>query len=209
MAMLTMTQLVKSFGTRLLHYPDIVADRGDLILICGDSGTGKTTLCEMIAGFIPVDKGEINICGVSSKGSGNLRFPKRQNVFQYIHYISQFPEHSLIGPTCQDDLELWLDTYRDKINELLTHYKLSHLADIPVWKLSFGQKKALSFCALHLVKRAIWILDEPFAGLDDDRHRLLMRAIREFLVSGGIVLVTSHTTAHYEEIINRKVLYLC
>jgi heme exporter protein A len=179
--------LIKTFLDKEIRYPDIVAKQGDFILLCGASGTGKTTLCEMIAGFLPRETGSIMINGIDTR---------MLNVFDSIHYLSQFPEHNLIGPTCKDDLESWQtanETQKPQnIEHLLSEYDLLDHIDTPVWKLSFGQKKALSFCALRLIKRDIWLLDEPFAGLDVDKKKTFFRQINDFLDSGGIVIITSH-----------------
>jgi heme exporter protein A len=87
---------------------------------------------------------------------------------------------------------------RELMGGALAEFNLQELAETPVWKLSFGQKKALSFCVLSLVKRDIWILDEPFAGLDNDLTDKVKKLFCEFNDGGGIIIATSHTVKGFD-----------
>ena len=201
--MIEIRGLIKAFENVVLKYPDIIAYEGDFVLLCGDSGTGKSTLCEMIAKFLVQDAGEIRM-----ECSGS------RNVFENIHYLSQCPDHNLIGPTCYEEIELWLENnsfrfsvdsfqevggYGDFIKNRLSEFLLNDYIDMPVWKLSFGKKKALAFCCISTIKRAIWVLDEPFAGLDRDMIVVVKKILHEFLEKGGIVIATSHSNEGYED----------
>ena len=197
--------LTKSFSNLTLRYPDIQVDKGGFVHICGASGSGKSTLCEMIAKFTRIDSGSISINGKEIQN---------QNVFESIHYVSQFPEHNLIGPTCYDEIELWLqsqpqsDTKPDKtprpegnlekndtkdfIYTKLKEFFLKDMQEKPIWKLSFGQKKALAFCALSIIKREIWVLDEPWAGCDNSLSEKIEELMSEHLNNQGMIIATSH-----------------
>jgi heme exporter protein A len=207
--MIKITGLSKTFPEKVIKYPDIFADKGDFVLVCGESGTGKTTLCEMIAGFVKHDTGSIVINGREVR-----------NVFEYIHYVSQLPEHNLIGSTCAEDLELWkvsnhsvgADIHVNPANQIFegrhTGLPLQDIADTPVWKISFGQKKALAFCALTMVKREIWVIDEPLAGLDKERVEEVKGMFQGFINEGGIIIATSHTEAGFEGFKKKSVFHL-
>ena len=212
-SMIRITNLTKRFDNVVLKYPDIIAQKGDFLLICGDSGSGKSTLCEMIAEFITPDAGAIEMdigsSGLKSplppfkKGGVDGWFKKGgvtqgDNVFKHIHYISQFPDHNLIGPTCFEELELWLDSANKGndsvfIKNKLCEFLLDDYIDMPVWRLSFGKKKALAFCCISAIKRDIWVLDEPFAGLDSDMIVVVKNLCKAFIEGGGIIIATSHT----------------
>ena len=176
-ASLQIANLTKIYNNLNISFPDISANSGDLIYLIANTGSGKTTFCEIIAKFIKYDTGEIFI---NNNNIDNI------NVFEYIHYISQFPEHNLIGPTWKDDLLLWGIENND----------YEDLHDCPIWKLSFGQKKALAFTALIHNPRNIWVLDEPYAGLDYDLANKLDNIIKNFLKNGGIVIVTANSVGN-------------
>ena len=192
--MIETINLQKIYDNAVLKYPDFIANKGDFILICGDSGTGKSTLCEMIAKFILPNSGEILLNKVNIN---------KLNVFESIYYLSQFPDHNLIGPTCFEEVELWFrdqeSVDKERIISYLDKFLLSDMIDRPIWKLSFGKKKALAFCCLDLIKRDIWILDEPFAGLDAEIIEVIKNMFLEFVGSGGIIIATSHSDKDFEE----------
>jgi cobalt/nickel transport system ATP-binding protein len=209
--MIQIKNVVKNFSDKVLMYPDIVANQGQCVLLCGNTGSGKTTFCEIVAGFLKADTAEITI---------NDTPPK--NIFLHLHYMSQFPENNLIGPSASDDLSFWFDeaierggrtadrvsicegshhdttTKEVAIQAALARFKLSPIASQPVWKLSFGQKKALAYMGLMVKWRDIWLLDEPYAGLDKEKKTILREMMLDFVRNGGILIVTSHTEIGFE-----------
>jgi heme exporter protein A len=183
----------KTYTGRTFCYPDILAQAGDFVLISGVSGSGKTTLFEMLVGFVPIDSGEIRINGLKPK-----------NIWEHIHYLSQVPDHNLIGTTLTDDLKLYhsiqtqppLPTPAGLVNDsklsTIEYFGLSDLMDMPVWTLSFGQKKALSLSGLLICHRDIWLLDEPLCGLDEVMIEKVLEICKRHVSAGGIVIATSH-----------------
>ena len=188
----------KKFPTKTIHFPDIIVNRGDFITIYGKSGAGKSTFCQIIVNFMQYDEGKININGINNNS---------QNVFEFIHYISQTPDHNLIGPTCIDDLKLWTMKTDEQINFMATlkEFNLLEQISVPIWKLSFGQKKALTFSALKISEKSIWLIDEPFTGLDSDMMDILKNCFIEFLQNNGTIIVTTHMESKIlPEIIGNK-----
>ena len=172
---LSLKDISKKYSNLDIKYPNISLINGDYLQIRGASGSGKTTLCEILVKFLSFDSGTITL---------NNQEISSINVFNYIHYISQFPEHNLIGPTALDELNLW----GVEINNPEIILQEFNVPDLPIWKLSFGQKKALSFAVLKLCPRTIWILDEPFAGLDANMKEKLCELINDFRQTGGVVI---------------------
>ena len=192
----------KNYPPKSIKFPDFTSINGDFVVITGKSGSGKSTFCEICAKFVKTDFGTIYINDLDIN---------KQNVFDSIHYLSQTPSSNLIGPTSVEDIELWIDnqcaslssSYKEeKIKDLskksladsiLTQFKLYEHKDTPVWNLSFGQKKILSIAGIVSVPRSIWVLDEPFSGLDEDHRLLLTDLLSTFIGNGGIIISTSHT----------------
>jgi ABC-type transport system involved in cytochrome c biogenesis ATPase subunit len=218
--MLEINNLSKSFLYKTISYPDITGKKSDLILLSGNTGSGKTTLCEMIAKFTSISNGSINInVGDSTLQVEVFKNINSINIFDHIHYISQFPDHNLIGPTPIEEIELWakydylikgnkkktvVDIKTDSdIAEILEVFLLKSYQTTPIWKLSFGKKKALAFSILSIIKRPIWILDEPFAGLDLELSKLLKKLFREHL-NTGIILATSHSNTMFQYIDHKE-----
>ncbi len=205
------------FNELAINYPNITIKEGQLALICADSGKGKSTLCEIMAGFLYAESGDIfyqkQLIQDCTKRVKNL------NVFNYVHYLSQFPDFNLIGPTCVSELLFWRYNQDDSVNTLkdikltMSYFNLIEnnedmsILDKPVWKLSFGKKKALAFCVLMLINRPVWVLDEPFAGLDKFLKEKFKSCMKDFLLNKGIILATSHNAYDYKDF-NPTIYYL-
>lgn len=208
--MIQILNIRKNFDKLQLSYPNIKISKGQLALVCGNSGKGKSTLCEIISGFMIANSGKIIIDSQIILDCTQQNKNLNSNIFSYIHYIAQFPDFNLIGPTCLSELLFWKfntnqdNDLNDKIKEYLIYFNLINMdndlsiLDKPIWKLSFGKKKALSFCALMLIPRPIWILDEPFTGLDLTLKNKLIEAMRTFLNGNGMILATSHNAEDYK-----------
>jgi heme exporter protein A len=80
----------------------------------------------------------------------------------------------------------------DAVAAALDAFGLAHLRDIPVRMLSTGQRKRAALARTYASGAAIWLLDEPANGLDQQALALLGQAIADHLGRGGIVLAASH-----------------
>jgi len=69
---------------------------------------------------------------------------------------------------------------------------LAPLADLPAGYLSAGQRRRLSFARLLVVRRAVWLLDEPTAALDTAAQELATGLMRAHVADGGILVAATH-----------------
>lgn len=188
-------------NTILFNQISLTISEGECYLIQGKSGEGKTTLCEIISG---------NHSGYS----GNLTFwghnlMKKKEIRHLIHYLKQKPEENFLGLSPFKDLKLWhyekktistqISSVFDPLYQMtdpmdvLTLLGLSSKSDSMIWKLSFGEMKLMSFAALLLYPRPFWILDEPFAGLDQKKSQIVLEIMSRHVHSQGSILMTGHT----------------
>ena len=194
--MIIINNLTKIFPNNTIYYPNITINKKNCYLITGPSGAGKSTLCEIIANFLPFEHGHITL---------NNQDIKNINIFLYIHYLAQAPENNLIGPTTIDELTLWTkyNCQTDKhnnINEILSIFNLQNHINTPIWQLSFGQKKMLAYVPLSLIPRNIWLLDEPFAGIDHYHCNIINQMMINFINNNGTIIATSHQNRGFERL---------
>ena len=156
---------------------------GQIGLISGSNGSGKTSLLRMVAGLIPLT-------------SGNLLFSPS---------IDQNSEHSdglfLLGHSLaikddispEEDIKFWSSLLgRGYHEDVLLMVGLSNLKKIPCKYLSQGQKQRLGIARLMASNRSLWLLDEPTSSLDKTASLLLKEIIEKHTKSGGIALISSH-----------------
>ena len=161
----------------------------EIILIAGDNGVGKTSLLDTISGLINPKKGSIKING---KEINEIREFKK-NYFSYIPHKNCLKENLSIN----ENLLSWLKLLGIEINNQdyqtkLKFFKLTNLQDKLVNKLSHGQKKKVALTKLLFSNARLWLLDEPFNGIDKNSSNSLKKIMIQHLKNNGCILFSSH-----------------
>jgi heme exporter protein A len=156
---------------------------GDLLLVSGKNGSGKSSLLRVLAGFLPPCEGEI----LWQKQPVDFALHR-----QRLHYIGHLdalkPELTAI-----ETVRYWAALYRVADGrDSLKAVGLDALGGRTVRHLSAGQKKRLALARLLLRKAPLWLLDEPATALDEDGQTLLNDLIRQHRADNGLVVLASH-----------------
>ena len=163
-------------GNRImLRGLSVAARPGDVIWIRGANGCGKSSLLRLVAGLLTVMSGAIQSEGRMALADENMALDA--NV------------------TVEAALRFWADldgASADARHAALTDMDLQNLVHIPVRFLSTGQRKRASIARVLASNADIWLMDEPYNGLDSASCARLDQAIIARVASGGIVLVAAH-----------------
>jgi heme exporter protein A len=180
---LTATDLsaVRGGRTVLTGRSFAVAD-GQLLAVVGPNGSGKSTLLRIVAGLLPSPSGSIALDPMPEGSIGEVA-----------HYLGHLD--ALKGAlTVRDNLDFWRRLWGGdaSMDAALDAVKLRHLADLPVGVLSAGQKRRVAIARLLLVRRPLWLLDEPATALDAAAESTLGEIIGAHLAAGGIAIAATH-----------------
>ncbi len=188
--MLSIHDLACERGERLLFRNlDFELSAGEALLVRGGNGRGKTSLLRIL-------------CGLSLPAAGVVRW--RGELIGKVH--EQYGrEMAYIGHAngIKDDLtpleNLRLAAAlggRDLDNATamaaLERVGLSRCLDFPARVLSFGQRRRVALAGLMTAGALLWILDEPLTGLDVQGVAMVEQMIRDHVVAGGLVIMTTH-----------------
>lgn len=175
---------VERGGRRVLSDIAFTLEAGEALLLTGPNGAGKTTLLKTLAGFIAPAHGRILLTGGHAEAS----------VAEQAHVVGHA---NAIRPvlTVEENARFWagyLDRPARLLEDVLDRFGLLGLAQVPAAYLSAGQKRRLGLTRLLLVKRPLWLLDEPTAALDAAAAALVAEIIDEHAAGGGIAVVATH-----------------
>lgn len=166
---------------------DFQLGAGEVLVVEGANGVGKTSLLRLIAGFLPPATGSIAITtdkNVISDGE------ERGRQAGWLGHQDGIKPQLSVG----EQLEFFAHLYgaRTELEGVLNQVGLSRQRLLPCRYLSAGQKKRLGLARLMISARPLWLLDEPFAALDTAGRTLASALMQAHCASGGIVVAASH-----------------
>jgi heme ABC exporter ATP-binding subunit CcmA len=167
---------------------DLDVERGEIVLLRGPNGAGKTTLLRLCAGLIPLTRGTANVLGVDL---GADRRAVRPKVGLLGHANGLYDDL-----TVTENVRFWGRTAGatdDEIAAAIIRLGLGgRISELPVARISAGQRRRAALAALVARRPELWLLDEPHAGLDAEGRDLIDGLLRGAAGAGATVVVASH-----------------
>jgi energy-coupling factor transport system ATP-binding protein len=172
--------------------------RGEMLLIAGSSGCGKTTLARCINGLIPrsyrgkregrvllygKDVAEMQIAEVAQTVGTLLQDPERQIVASNVYNEIAF------GP---ENLGLPRDEVIRRVESAMERLKIDHLSDRQTFNLSGGEKQKVALAGLLAMNPSILLLDEPLASLDPASAHEALEVFRSLADEGKTIVLIEH-----------------
>ena len=189
-ALLSVHDLACARGDRLLFKAmNFTLGAGELLLVQGGNGQGKTSLLRLLTGLSRPEEGEV-------RWRGQPIARCQETYHQEMAYLGH-------ANGIKDELNP-LENLRfadglqgrafelDKAVATLERLGLTRCLDLPCRVLSFGQRRRVALTALLLAGAKLWILDEPLTGLDVHAVALMEGLIRDHLHAGGMAVATTH-----------------
>jgi len=155
---------------------------GQVMLLRGPNGVGKSTLLRALAGLVPC--------------TGQIALDARQlGAEDWADQIAYAGHLDAIKPqlSLAENLEFWAGAYGGNAQKALVAFDLMPLANRLAGACSAGQKRRLGLARLALSARTLWLLDEPSTALDSAATALLAAQIIAHSQAGGMALIATHT----------------
>lgn len=175
---------------------------GSMTALIGANGTGKSTLLKTIAGLLPPISGSFEL-QISRKALGWL--PQRSEL------ETRFPltAYELVAMGCWPRCG-WFGginrALRLEIDAALDAVQMREFADAQPSTLSGGQLQRVLFARLMLQRSQLWLLDEPFNGIDTQTVALLMSILEQQQQAGTTLLVVLHdrplVARHFQDVLS-------
>lgn len=164
----------------------------ELILLLGENGSGKTTLLKILAGVLSPLRGEVQR---DQSFKVNLHLPQ----------TSFYPELTL--KQNYDFFSKLYQTNEKYILDLIDLFEIGSFLNKPVEELSFGQKIRGDLVRTFMRQSQLYILDEPFTGLDLNSQGILKNYMKCLLDEGISIIMSSHQKNVMDEF-NPRVIHL-
>lgn len=175
----------------------LTVPEGCFLGILGQTGCGKTTLIQLMAGLLPPQQGAILLDGQE------INHPRydRSRLRRAVGMVFQFPEYQLFETTVERDVAFSLKHSGLPKKEIaarvqwaleqmgFSYEEIRHKSPLA---LSGGEKRRVAIAGVLAPRPKLLILDEPIAGLDPAGRKTFMQLLRELNQAGTTVIMVSH-----------------
>ena len=180
-------------GTVGMHDVDFAVYPDEVVAVVGGNGSGKSTLLEHLNATLVPDEGELVVDGTP------VTDDTRAHARGEVGFVFQDADTQLVAPTVLDDVMFGLqndgvpgDEARARAREALATVDAGHLEDRIPYYLSGGEKRLVGLAGVLALEPSVVVLDEPLAGLDPERSRVVADRIAQIHQDGISVVLSTH-----------------
>ncbi|NMA83923.1 MAG: ABC transporter ATP-binding protein [Epulopiscium sp.] len=192
---------------------NMTIEKGELILLTGISGCGKTSLLRLINGLIPnFYKGRLT--GELSINGENILEMSLREISREVNSVFQNPKSQFFNAIVQDELAFKSENYaydpkiiKKKVDSALKLSRMMKFKNQDLFCMSGGEKQKISCLACDVFDADIIVLDEPSSNLDIQTIKNLMDKIFEWKAQGKTIIVAEHRLAYLRNLAD-KIVYM-
>ncbi|MFE6805113.1 amino acid ABC transporter ATP-binding protein [Streptomyces sp. NPDC057681] len=215
------TQVRKSIdGRSILDDVSLDVHRGEVVVLVGPSGAGKTTFLRTINSLETIDSGEIlvdgRMVGYRRKADGTLVMDSAATVARQRQEIGFVFQHFHLFPHMSVVENLWHAPVRvkgvpkaaavDRAHELLARVGLSDKADVRPRNLSGGQQQRVAIARALAMSPTLMLFDEPTSALDPEMTGEVLAVMKELAEDHMTMVVVTHEIGFAREVADRVVV---
>jgi cobalt/nickel transport system ATP-binding protein len=186
-------------GPTVLAGVDLRLEAGERVALLGGNGAGKSTLLACLPAALPYS-GSLAVDGLEARDN-------RRAVREKVGLVFQDPGEMLFAPSCREEVAYgplcrgWpAEEIEEEVHSWLHWARLADRADVPPFRLSYGERRRLSLAAVMVCRPSLLALDEPAAMLDP----AAVRDLAELLVSlPQTMLLATHDLGFAERVSDR------
>ncbi|SDT17464.1 energy-coupling factor transport system ATP-binding protein [Nocardioides scoriae] len=200
-------------GPPVLDRVDLTLDEGELVLVAGRTGVGKSTLLGVLNGLVPAFTGGSLRGDVLLEGRSVLHLPPRERA-HVVGYVGQDPTAGFVTDTVEEELaygmeQLGLDpaTMRRRVEETLDLLGVADLRSRDLRSLSGGQQQRVAIGSVLTMHPRLLVLDEPTSALDPTAAEDVLATLTRLVHDLGVtVVVAEHRLERVVPFVDRVVL---
>ncbi len=187
--------------------------KGECVLFCGKSGSGKTTATRLFNGIIPnFYDGEIS-GEVLLDGQNILEMPMYE-ISKKVGSVFQNPKTQFYTVNTTSEIAFACENYglesseiQRRIDRVVDDLKISYLLDRNIFNLSGGEKQILAFASIYALGVEVYVLDEPSSNLDINFIKKLREIIRILKAQGKTIIIAEHRLYYLKDLVDRVIYF--
>ena len=201
-------------GKRILSDINLEIQDGEFVLICGESGCGKTTMTKLINGLIPHFVRDVSVDGTITVCGKNVAEMPMYEIAELVGSVFQNPRTQFFYTNSNAEMAFGLENrgvepeyIRERIENTVKELDIEKMADRDVFSMSGGEKQLLAFASVYAMNPQIYVLDEPSANLDIAAMEKLSERMKIIKEKGHTVIVAEHRLAWIQKFADR-IIYM-
>lgn len=201
-------------GKRILSDINLEIQDGEFVLICGESGCGKTTMTKLINGLIPHFVRDVSVDGTITVCGKNVAEMPMYEIAELVGSVFQNPRTQFFYTNSNAEMAFGLENrgvepeyIRKRIKNTINELDIEKLEDRDVFSMSGGEKQLLAFASVYAMNPQIYVLDEPSANLDIAAMEKLSERMKVIKEKGHTVVVAEHRLVWIQKFADR-IIYM-
>ena len=201
-------------GQETLHDVNLSVRKGECILLCGESGCGKTTATKLINGLIPHFTEGCTLKGDVWAAGFPVADTELYELAKHIGSVFQNPKSQFFNLDTDSELFFGLenegadpDYMEERIQTVVSTLQIGRLLNRGIFSLSGGEKQSLAFASVYAMNPDIYILDEPTANLDREAICRLREQITFLKKQGSTIVIAEHRLYFLSDLIDHAVYF--
>lgn len=180
-------------GNTAVYGVDLAVRSGEVLLVAGANGAGKTSLLKLLGGFVLATEGIVDFDG------RNMAEIPESRLDEWVAFVRTEGEKSLIGPTVEDELAracrmcgLSGPAIPERVGQALSAVHLSSARNWYIDEMSMGERRRVALAASLIGRPRVVILDDPLSELDAQGARMVGKILQDLARRGLAVVFSSH-----------------
>lgn len=177
---------------------------GEIVLLCGRSGSGKSTLANLINGYYPEYAGKRQVDYININGQDH----QDHSVVEQSYYVRTIFQHARLSfsmKTLREEMIFCLENNQIDpkemdhiVEEKAKQFNLTYLLDRSFDDCSGGELQRAAFICADLVDAPLYVMDEPFANVDEETALDYIKYMKELLKKGKSIIVIDHQVKRWD-----------
>lgn len=186
---------------------------GECVLICGASGSGKTSFSRLLNGISP-NYIEGNLSGNMHTANLNAGEADIEEYLPIVGSVFQNPktQHFTVDTTSElafplENIGMEPDDIRQQIQNKAVSFQISHLLERNIFKLSGGEKQQIAFVSANMLEPSILVLDEVTSNLDQEAINRISKMVKNLKKKNITIILFEHRLSWAKDFVDRYILF--